>query len=317
MKNTPTETLYQNIDFALKLHNQDMMVNNMGVVNNKTAVDKNVNDYYLNNFEFRDTRDWEVGKPSEIVALGCSHTYGVGVPQKYTWPSIVESKTEKTVSNLGICGASAEKTLNAFMFYLEKVGKPKYVLACFPDHLRYSHIVEGKFYPVNGDYNDKTRSRKIVSHLRTSDYLTGEINMKDSIVKFPADPRHVIPPQESLSQYISSIYIIEKFCSLLNIKFYWGTWSTATQTIFTENLFLQENFCLDSNNHVKTIKSNITANEFLEHAEYSPQLKCTSTHDMKTEDLDQYENMWRIGSDGSHLGIHWQYHTAESFIKIL
>jgi hypothetical protein len=316
MKNIPTNKLTDNIEFAKHLYSDKMTLSDIPMTNNKTDLDRNVNDYYLNNLNFRDRRDWINNNPAEIVALGCSHTYGIGVPQEYNWPSIVEARTGKTVANLGICGASAELNLNSFLRYLDTVGKPKYVLACFPDHLRYSHITEGKFYYVNGAQDDHSKSRKVVTHLRTSDHITGEINIKDKIIKLPGDAKYLIPTQESLNQYISSIYIIEKICKFLDIKFYWGTWSMATQKIFTENLFLEDWFCLNKNNHVESIKSNSTANEFFDKENYYREVKCQLSHSMDEKDFEKYKNnMWKIGSDNNHLGIHWQHHTAESFIE--
>lgn len=303
MKNTYINTVYDNIGFASLLHGKDMIISTLGIVDNKTSLDEYSNEYYINNLNFRDKRNWEYGKPANVIALGCSQTFGVSVPQEYTWPSIVESQTGLAVANLGICGASAEKMLNSFLYYLDNIGVPEYVFACFPDHLRYSHVVEGDFYKIDAKVDKNPRSKKVVSNLRTSDHLTGEINIHDKIIKLPTDPRYLIPTQEAISQYISSIYTIEKICKLLNIKFYWGTWKHESQIIFTENLFLQKDFCLNSKNHIEEINS-------------VHELGCQSDHLIDKIDFDKYKNqMWDRGSDKIHLGIHWQLHTAESFIK--
>jgi hypothetical protein len=311
MKNTHIKNI--NLDFVLKLHNKFMKLNDMNVVDKKTTLDKNTNDYYINKLEFRDKKEWIFGNPADIIALGCSHTYGIGVPQEYNWPSIVESKTKKSVANLGICGASAQKTLESFLFYLEAVGLPKYVLACMPDHHRYSHVVEGNFFSLNGG-EEKTNSKKVVTHTRTSDHVNGDVNIKEKIVKLPADPRYMISTEESISQYISSIYTIEAICNLLNIKFYWGTWHDSTKMMFLESLFTMDDFCLNRNTFVETIRSQVLANPLLKNVDYLDEENCDSTHDMKSEDFDKYKSMWKIASDKSHLGIHWQQHTADSFI---
>jgi len=317
MKNIPINTIYDNLSFAKDLYNKELFgPSDLNVTNNKTNLDNYVNDYYLNSLKFRDTRDWELGKPAEILALGCSHSYGLGVPQQYNWPSIVESRTGKTVANLSMCGASAETMLQSFLLYLDNVGNPEYVFACFPTHSRYTHIVEGMFYHVGQSVDKETKSKKTISILRTSDHQTGEVNIQDKIFKFPGDPKYLIPTQEAVNQYISSIYMIEKICKFLNIKFYWGTWFVRTQEIFTRNLFLQENFCLDKNNHIKEISSNSTMYEYFDDQNFYREKKCRLTHSMDSDDFEKYkDNMWRVGSDGSHLGIHWQYHTAESFIE--
>jgi hypothetical protein len=316
MKDIYTKTVHDNIDFVKNLNNKNTDLNEHTFINNKNDMDNNVNDYYINNLKFRDRIDWEKEKPAEIVALGCSNTYGIGVPQEYTWPSIVESMTKKTVANLGICGASSEKMLESFLLYLDNVGNPKYVIACFPDYLRYSHIVDGIFYSVNDKYGNREEAFKTMTHIRSSDHYTGEIYIKDKIIKLPVDPRYIIPTQESLKQYISSIYIIEKVCKFLNIKFYWGTWSSETQEMFINNFFLEKDFCLDIKNHVEKIKSGIMVAKPNARSTYEVLDKCKLTHSISKENFTKYQdNMWKIASDKAHNGIHWHCHTAESFVE--
>jgi len=302
----------KSIDFAKNIQVKDIVLQHSHLKNNRTILDNYTNDYYINNFNFRDNVDWEIGKPSEIIALGCSHTYGIGVPQEYNWPSILKSKTNKSLANLGICGASAASLLNVFLFYLDRVGIPKYAIACVPNYLRYNHIADGNFYSSR---KGQTLAEKVVTHLRTADYDTGESHVEDKIIKLPVDPRYLISPEESLNQYISSIYIIEKVCKFLNIKFYWGTWSGPTQEIFEKNLFLEKEFCLDRKNYVEGINIDISLNKSPKEIFEARKLGCNSDHEMNKEDFIKYQSMWSLASDANHLGIHWQYHTAESFIK--
>jgi len=303
----------KNINFAKNIQVKDVVLEHSHIEKNRTILDNYTNEYYTNNFHFRDTVNWESGKPSDIIALGCSHTYGIGVPQDYNWPSIIKLKTNKSLANLGICGASAASVLNSFLLYLDRVGMPKYAIACFPDYLRYSHISDGKFYSFS--YKEQKFAQKVVTHVRTADYITGESHVEDKIIKLPMDPKYVIPAEESLSQYISSIYTIEKVCKFLNIKFYWGTWSGFTQEMFEQNLFLEEEFCLDKNNYINGIDIDISLDKSPEEIVQARGLGCKSDHGMNKEDFEKYKDMWGVASDHNHLGIHWQHHTAENFIK--
>lgn len=308
MKNKNTKKVFDNVDFAFNLYNKEIISYQTGLINNKTQLDNYVNEYHINSLNFRDIKEWTPEKPSDVVALGCSNTYGIGVPQEYTWPSIIESTTGMSVSNLGICGASAEKSLESFLLYLDKVGNPKYVFACFPDYLRYSQIIEGRFYSFPWPkHNDK--SEKMITHLKTANHITGDTDINHSIVKFPETAQYIIPFQESLNQFISSIYVIEKICKFLNIKFYWGTWSAFTQEIFTENFFLEESFCLSHKNYIKEIRSDDLETRSLDDGKG---VMCNSEHNVDTKDK---ASMWNVAADNNHFGIHWQYHTAESFIK--
>jgi hypothetical protein len=315
MKNIPIKSITEDIEFAKDLHNTKAVFNTPVLLNNKMDTDNNINDYYLNNLKFRDKRDWEKEKPAEIIALGCSNTFGLAIPQEYTWPSILESLTKKTVANLGVIGAGAEQILSSFLLYLDTVGTPKYVFACFPDHLRYSHIADGFFCSLDPAYSNN-KTQKVISYLRTSDYITGDINIKDKIIKLPMDPKYTISTQESLSQYISSIYVIEKICKFLNIEFYWGTWNIETQKLFLNNFFLDKEFCLDKKNHVEEIKSNMTTSSSSNEENNYHLNDCKSSHSIDKKEFEKHrDEMWIIGSDRNHLGIHWQYHTAENFIK--
>jgi hypothetical protein len=306
MKNIYIRNKGDSTFFTHTLHNSKMPNNEMYFINNKTIKDNNVNEYYLNNFKLRDMKDWENGNPSEIVALGCSNTYGFGVPQDCSWPSIVERITKKNVANLGICGASAEQILDCFLLYLNTVGKPKYVLACFPEHLRYSHIADNIFYFSDIGNTKDYKTRKVVSNIRTVDYESGEINLKDFIVKLPADPRYIFPMEQSLSQFISSIYKIQTICKLLDIEFYWGTWFEQTANIFIEELFVNGEFCLNKDNYLDNLEQN----------EDIIEKNCETNHFTNQEDfIKNKDSMWNLASDGKHPGIHWHHHIAENFVE--
>lgn len=306
MKNIYIRNKGDSTFFTQTLHNSKMPTNGMDFINNKTIKDNNVNEYYLNNFKLRDMKDWENGNPSEIVALGCSNTYGFGVPQDCSWPAIIERITKKNVANLGICGASAEQILDCFLLYLNTVGKPKYVFACFPEHLRYSHIVDNIFYFLDIKNTKDYKTKKVVSSLRTIDYESGEINLKDFIVKLPADARYIFPMEQSLSQFISSIYKIQTICKLLGIEFYWGTWFEQTANIFIEELFVNDEFCLNKDNYLDNLEQN----------EDIIEKNCGTNHFTNQEDFikNQY-SMWNLASDGKHPGIHWHHHIAENFVE--
>jgi hypothetical protein len=42
------------------------------------------------------------------VALGCSHTFGQGLPYDWTWPGIVEKQLDHPLLNLGVCSGSSD-----------------------------------------------------------------------------------------------------------------------------------------------------------------------------------------------------------------
>jgi hypothetical protein len=55
------------------------------------------------------TYDFDSLKGKEIdVALGCSHTMGVGLPIEWTWPSLIEKDRPYPMLNLGLGGGTSD-----------------------------------------------------------------------------------------------------------------------------------------------------------------------------------------------------------------
>ena len=65
-------------------------------------------DYRFNAQGFR-TSNLEIALTSKVnVALGCSHTLGIGIPSEMTWPAQIEKLTGTTTLNLGLGEGSSD-----------------------------------------------------------------------------------------------------------------------------------------------------------------------------------------------------------------
>jgi len=94
--------------------------------------------FNINNF-----RSKEFHEDTNIVALGCSHTLGVGVPENFIWPSVVKELTGiDDVVNLGKPGASIALQIRMLATYIRTYGAPKMVLCNFPEITRYQYTTE-------------------------------------------------------------------------------------------------------------------------------------------------------------------------------
>ena len=107
-------------------------------------------DYSFNKHGFR---SMEFHENTSMVALGCSHTFGVGVPENLIWPTVVkELMGVDDVVNLGVPGCSIAKQIRILSTYIRMYGPPKIVLCTFPELTRYEHakedgeIVDGNTY---------------------------------------------------------------------------------------------------------------------------------------------------------------------------
>jgi len=82
--------------------------------------------YTFNSRGFRD-EEWPTQFNDIIWCLGDSYTSGIGVPQKHTWPSILQHKSNKRCLNLGIHGASNPLIMEMCLQVLKKYS-PKTLL---------------------------------------------------------------------------------------------------------------------------------------------------------------------------------------------
>lgn len=282
--------VFENHDFIFQLCNQHMPLN--GSWSTQAGV------YMTNNLNFRDLVDIIPGDPADILALGCSHTYGLGVPQEYTWSSMLEKKSNMRVANLGICGASAQQIINFAMYYINNIGKPKQIFAVFPNTQRHYNVIDGIFF--KNKRIQKEKAFLTTSFIETMNWYSGEIYKKEKIVKLPTYPEIVIPPQEPIKIFIESIYTMQTISSLAGIDFYWGTWDDLFVKYLKDSFFNDERFCLNKNIFID-LDNEKTVNDCK---------KCDSSL-MEEKHL----NVWDLGSDKRHFGIHWHKHVAEHFMN--
>jgi hypothetical protein len=107
-------------------------------------------DYSFNRHGFR---SMEFHEKTSMVTLGCSHTLGVGVPEKLIWPTFAKEMIGvDDFVNLGIPGCSIARQVRTLSTYIRNYGPPKIVLCTFPELTRYEHtkengeIVDGNTY---------------------------------------------------------------------------------------------------------------------------------------------------------------------------
>lgn len=98
-------------------------------------IDANIT-YKFNSHGFR-CNDFS-DQPS-IVFLGCSHTFGVGLPVDNTWPFIVASSLNLKCYNLGIPGGSNDTAFRLSYYWLERIN-PAVVVLCLIEPSRFELI---------------------------------------------------------------------------------------------------------------------------------------------------------------------------------
>jgi len=228
-------------------------------------------DYKRNSFGFRSA---EFHEDTELAVLGCSHTYGVGMPLEYTWPSFVCDITGiKDYVNLGMPGSSIFFQVRLLANYINKYGSPKIVLANFPNLNRYEMVDD------DGD----------IKYGSTQDVWFEDFSKSPAYAHF---------------QSLQALNFLEALCKSNNIKLIWQFWTGVGNdfgnlTIILGELRNQFSHCVDLHNDDKWAVSHqfFKFNKKKKELMYSgktPMIPCCSELYAKTKDCfhfayDRYE----------------------------
>lgn len=207
-------TEYHFLDFKENTKNKSSLANNKKEYNIPWKYS-----YKLNKSNFRSI---EFHENTEILALGCSHTFGVGVPIEFIWPTFVSNLTGiKDVVNLAITGSSVSLQVRLLANYINKYNAPKIVLCNFPDFNRYEMF-------------DDFGRRKMGS--------SNDANFEDFSKSLLS----------SYMQNLQAINFLESICKTNNIKLVWQCWSKHVS--IGERLSFSEEFLTDTFKNFITIK---------------------------------------------------------------
>lgn len=104
-------------------------------------------DYKFNAQGFR-THDLEFAFTNKVnVALGCSHTLGIGIPNEMTWPAQIEKLTGITTLNLGL-GEGSSDTVARILTNIAGLLQIDTVYILWPIRYRFEYYGEKSIYPI-------------------------------------------------------------------------------------------------------------------------------------------------------------------------
>lgn len=286
------------------------------------------NDYYINELGLRGKIDYE----SDILAAGCSITFGIGIPHEGSWSQILGQKINKNITNLGNPGVSVKKICEMIIKYASKHKMPKTIFVLFPGFFRSMLVEDVDFYTSTKNmYPNKQRKtwkqenfdariffnkdKDFVSfkHISKPRYF----NLKEKEITYM---ENVFSPHQLILDAVESILVLEYFCLSNNIDLYWTTPHPATSMLM-DKLVKVPNFKLKKyfNFENDTFKNNFdNYGNFINES-------CSLSHNSNFLNHPS----WQRGSDkcididNNELkgwerspGIHYHYHVAELFYKI-
>lgn len=246
----------------------------------KGVIDIN-NRYVTNSYGFRGNN---FRCNQDIVALGCSFTFGMGVPQEEIWCSISARKLGLGIDNLGIPGAGFRRIIMTFISYCNIYGPPKTVFALLPDFNRFRYL---------GD------------DLVASDLFIPKFS------KAPHDLSDILTEKMALWDAMSMAYVLEGFCKVSGIRLIWTSWDGNTHEYIHTMVNNRSQAFSNFINIEKIIRGTNWAHEDWP-VKFYPHFQ-----DCHQELKEKYPKFFSIGGDieegNPHWGVHKHYHIAEAF----
>lgn len=167
--------------------------------------------YSLNKFNYRSN---EFSSRNQLLVAGCSVTFGVGLPEKYTWGSLLAKNLGVSgYSNLGIPGDPIESSVFRVIKYIQNFGAPKYLAFLAPDPYRYIAIAGDNFSPY---------------------HLARPGEKLPKLSKAPHNPSDVLLGENALYSALRALTTLEVMCQISGIRLAWGTWSEHTKNLISK-----------------------------------------------------------------------------------
>jgi hypothetical protein len=167
--------------------------------------------YYINEHGYRSE---PFNKDNDILILGCSQTYGSGLPNEFTWSDIFCKSINKKYSRLAYQGDSINGQVHKAFNYFKEIGNPKVILALFPLYRLEYPAIPGKLIHPHGSLN-----LNINTGIPSMAYFNYDVAQ---FSKAPHDPAYVIPKEFTLFYNFMFIKMLEQYCNSNNIVFIWS-----------------------------------------------------------------------------------------------
>lgn len=271
-------------------------------INDKSDIDINygdaTNSYIVNSYGYRSPH---FAENTDLVSLGCSQTFGVGIPAESVWSSLIASELGLSYANLATPGWSVQAMVQNFFSYCSKYGNPKIVTALLPDPYR-------MVLPVNSDFISYESNRSSNAIYIEDAYLFNGTTKAAKFSERPHKADHVIPPELPFYISMQMLHILIQYCKSSNIQLLWGTWHAGFNNMFRlkDSLNINEDFYGYIDIDIKEFNLSSCHLDLL--SQYG---------DNFYHGLDCRPDKAAPSLDTSHLGIHAHRHIADKFIEHL
>ena len=263
--------------------------------------------YSINEFGYRSLDEFQ--KNVDLLALGCSNTWGHGLPIESTWPEMLRSENIKTINSIASNGDSAMGQVIKFFQYVKMFGNPKNVVAVFPSSRMEFPLEDGRWHISNKEKTYTLINDDVASIVLSDPH---DENFKEYLTA-PYDPNDLLT--KDVTRYFTHTFIdiLETYCEMFGINFKYTIWEREYR-VFEEDDYV--NSLLE---YMEKTKPNFFTwyypRETRYITEYEKSLECHSEH----KDHPQFYKASDFieGRKIGHFGMHSNLHLAEAIKKAL
>ena len=266
----------------------------------------NVNVYSYNSKKYRSP---EFIKNPDVLAIGCSQTWGVGVPDEYVWTKLLADKLNMSYINLGVPGASTLEIVRLAMSYIELYGKPKYLVALVPDIRRLYTFINSYVNSVEEGTNSwgsllNERDGLGSVFFPTLSHISKKRQVEALTTKFSKRPHkmnEVLGYEVPASQGIMALEMLQRYCNAMSIELLISSWDDDTVDVY-RGIKLENFYYLDYE------RDTIEDKAIYENS-------CHEDISGKHGDTWYRGSDYRDGDSAGHIGIHRHIDYAELFYR--
>lgn len=167
--------------------------------------------YDINSYGFR-SKEVTGEERESITILGCSHTFGIGMPEDSLWSSLLGKKMNLPIHNFGTAGGSLDGCFRVYNEW-QPIIKSKITCLLIPPGIRFESFESslGKFKNMGpwmlekGDYHEE--ANKVLANIFFQDELN-HVNKERNLAAIQhiansTDSKLIILSTEMLEKYYS------------------------------------------------------------------------------------------------------------------
>jgi hypothetical protein len=264
------------------------------------------------------------------MVLGCSNTYGYGLPEEFTWARLFANKVGKQYINLAQPGDSAQSQVYKAFKYFEEFGHPKIIVGSFPlVRMEMPYVpnkLEQKFFyspPISAILNplnilNKTNKEQFYKDepedFKIQQIMTGQEDLLE-FSKIPHNPDEVIPKEVGIFYTFMFIQILEQYCKSNGIIFIWNIWEDKKTMEY-----VKENMSSILKNYAEIkfydfVFNDLDGIEYLCKKENNKLFISNCHNEFKDHKLYYRAADYVKGEKVGHWGIHFNQHLSEAFYE--